>query len=157
MTARSDWKPATGKAGVDLDRVRQDLVLNLDQLAGFRGNGFRSCRDCGDGVTVEERFFARHHVAAHPAHVLNAQRDRCVERKVDNVSGGHHGLYAGMGFGFGGVDRLDAGMGVWAAQHRTPDHAGHGGVGGKRGAAGDFFGTVRTDRTFADPLVVFGH
>jgi hypothetical protein len=45
-------------------------------------------------------------------------------------------------------------MRMRAAQHLAPDHAGHGGVGGELGAAGDLVHAVGTDGALADPLVV---
>ena len=65
---------------VDLDRPRQHLVIDLDQLAGFRRDRFRGRGDGRDGMAGEQRLFARHHVAAHPAHVLDAEHDSALRR-----------------------------------------------------------------------------
>ena len=143
-----------GQRVVDLDGVRQDLVIHLDQLAGLRRDGLGHGRDGGDRVTMEQRLVPRHHIAAHPAHVLNAERHRCVDREIDDVGGGHHRLHAGQGLGPGRVDGLDDGMGVGAAQHLAPDHAGHARVGREGRAPGDLVGPVGTDRAFTDPLVL---
>ena len=71
---------------VDLDRPRQHLVVDLDQLAGFRCDRFRGRGHGGDGVAGEQRLVARHHVAAHPAHVLDAEHDRALlDREIDDV------------------------------------------------------------------------
>ena len=67
---------------------------------------------------------------------------------------GDHGFDAWQRFRLRGVDRLDAGVRMRAAQHLAPDHAGHVGVGGKRRASRDLVGAVGPDGTLADPLVV---
>ncbi len=139
---------------VDLDRPRQHFVIDLDQLAGLRRDRFRGGGHGGDGVAGEQRLFARHHVAAHPAHVLDAEHDRFVEREIDDVARGDHRLDAGQRFRLRGVDRLDARVRMRAAQHLAPDHAGHIGVGGKRRAARDLVDAVRANGALADPLVV---
>ncbi len=84
---------------VDLDRPRQHLVIDLDQLAGFGGDRFRGRGHGGDGVAGEQRLLARHHVAAHPAHVLDAEHDRALlDREIDDVLRGDDGLHAGQLF-----------------------------------------------------------
>src|SRR5258708_738279 len=65
-----------------------------------------------------------------------------------------HGLPAGQRLGFVGVERCDAGVGRRAALDLAPDHAGHGGVGGKGRASGDLVGAVGANGALADPLVV---
>ena len=71
---------------LDLDRPRQHLVIDLDQLAGFGGDRFGGRGDGRYGVAGEQRLFARHHVAAHPAHVLDAEHDSALlDREIDDV------------------------------------------------------------------------
>ncbi len=79
---------------VDLDRPRQHLVVDLDQFAGLCRDRLGRGGDGRDGVAGEQRLLARHHVAAHPAHVLDAEHDRLVDREVDNISRGDHRLHA---------------------------------------------------------------
>jgi hypothetical protein len=139
---------------VDLDRPWQHLVVDLDQRAGLRRDrlGGRSHRR--DRVAGKQRLLARHHVAAHPAHVLDAEHDRLVDREIDDVARRHHRFYARQRLGPGGVDRPDAGVRMRTTQNLAPDHAGHVGVGGKGRAPRHFVGAVRANGTLADPLVV---
>ena len=139
---------------IDLDHPGQHFVIDLDQRAGFGCDRLGSGGDGRDGVAGEQRLLARHHVAAHPAHVLDAEHDRLVEREIDDVLRGDHRLHAGQRFGLGGVDAPDARMRMRAAQYLAPDHAGHVGVGGKGRAARDLVGAVGTNGALADPLVV---
>ena len=66
---------------IGLDRVfrvnheGQDLIFHFDQLQRFGGHFFRNRGNGGNRVAMEQRLFARHDVAAHPAHILNAQHD----------------------------------------------------------------------------------
>ena len=48
---------------VDVDDVRQHLVLDLDQRRGLLGDLLGGRGDRGDGVALVERFLARHDVA----------------------------------------------------------------------------------------------
>ena len=146
---------------IGLDRVfrvnhpRQNLIFHFDQLQRLGRHLFRNRGNGGNRVAMEQRLFARHDVAAHPAHILDPQHDRFVEREIHHILMRHHGLHAGMRFRLGGIDGNDARMRMRAAQHLAPDHAGHIGVGGIGSAARHLFRTIRTDRAFADPFV--GH
>ena len=139
---------------LDLDDVGQDLVVHLDQRTGMRGHFLADRRDGGDRMAVEQRLLARHDVAAHPAHVLDAEHHRLVERELDDVVARHHRLHAGQRLGLRRIDRPDARMRVRAAQHLAPHHAGHGVVGAVLRAAGHLVGAVGADRVLADPLGV---
>ncbi len=140
---------------IDLDRPRQHLVIDFDQLAGLGRDRFRGRGHGRYWVAGEQRLVARHHVAAHPAHVLDAEHHRAIgDREVNDVARGDDGLYARQLLGFRRVDRFDAGMRMRAAQHLAPDHAWHRGVGGELGAAGHLVHAVGTDGALADPLVV---
>ena len=148
-----------GRAGLhrilDVDRVGQDLVLDFDQLQRLGRDDLGGRGDGSHRMTVEQRLVARHDVAAHPADVLDAQHHRSlVDRKIDDVLGGHDGFDAREGFGLRGIDLLDAGMGVRAAQHLAPDHAGHGGIGGVGRPTRNLVCTIRPGGALADPLVV---
>ncbi len=115
-----------GQLGVE-DRV-EDLVGDLDQLAGVLGQVAAVGDDHGDGLTGE-------------AHVAIGERsqggDRRAEehgraqRAVDHrrqVGGGQHRPYAGADTGGGGVDPGDPGPGHVAADERHVAHAGNGHV-----------------------------
>ena len=139
---------------LDFDRPWQDLVVHLDQRTGLGRDRLGGGGDRRDGVAGKQRLVARHHVAAHPAHVLDAQYDRFVDRKIDHVARGDRRLDARQRLRLRGVDRLYAGMRMRAAQHLAPDHAGHRGVCGKGRAAGDLVDSIGANGTLADPLVV---
>ena len=82
---------------LDLDRPRQDLVVDLDQLAGFVCDRLRRRGNRCDRVPGKQRLVARHHVAAHPAHVLDAEHHRALlDREVDDVTRGDDRLDAGQ-------------------------------------------------------------
>ena len=146
---------------IGLDRVfrvnhpGQNLIFHFDQLQRLSRHLFRNRGNGGNRVAMEQRLFARHDVAAHPAHILNAEHHGFVEREIHHILMRHHGLYAGMRFRLRGIDGNDARMRMRAAQHLAPDHARHIGIGGIGSAARHLFRTIRTDRAFADPFV--GH
>ena len=146
---------------IGLDRVfrvnhpGQNLIFHFDQLQRLSRHLFRNRGNGGNRVAMEQRLFARHDVAAHPAHILNAEHHGFVEREIHHILMRHHGLHAGMRFRLRGIDGNDARMRMWAAQHLAPNHAGHIGIGGIGSAARHLFRTIRTDRAFADPFI--GH
>ena len=146
---------------IGLDRVfrvnhpGQNLIFHFDQLQRLGRHFFGDGGNGGDRVAMEQRLFARHDVAAHPAHILNAEHHGFVEWEIHHILMRHHGLHAGMRFRLRGIDGNDARMRVRAAQHLAPDHAGHIGIGGIGSAARHLFRTIGTDRVFADPFV--GH
>ena len=139
---------------IDVDDPWQHLVVDLDQiecslrnLLGRRGNG-------GNGMTGKQDFAARHHVAAEPAHVGDADQHRLVERNLGHVRRSDHRLDAGQRGGFRGIDRFDAGMRMRAAQHFAPDHAWLSVIGTVERAPRDLVLAVRPGGALADPLVV---
>ncbi len=139
---------------VDLDRPRQHFVVDLDQFAGFRRDRLCGGDDRRDRMAGEQRFLARHHIAAHPAHVLDAEHDRLVDRKIHNVARGDHRLDARHRLRLRDVDAPDARVRMRAAQNLAPDHAGHRGIGGEGRASRDLVGAVGANGALADPLVV---
>ncbi len=148
LPSNSMWSNRRGApsffAFVDIDDERQYLVVDLDQLAGFGRHRLGVGRDGGDRVPMKQRLVARHDVAAHPAHVLDAQHHRTLlDREVENVLGCDDGLHARQLLGLRGVDRLDDGVRMAAPQDLAPDHAGHGRIGGVGGAARHLAGPVR--------------
>ena len=131
---------------IDIGDVRQDLVVDLDQLQRLAGDGGADRRDGRNGMAVIERLLARHAVVEHVA----ACRDR--HRSGREVGAGDDGLYAGQLLGLRGVDLLDLGMGVRRAQDEADELAGRGRVGAEFGAAGDLVDAVGTQRPGADDL-----
>ena len=55
---------------VDIDDVRQHLVVDLDQRRRLFGDGLAGRGDGGDRVAFVERLFARHHVARDMPEIL---------------------------------------------------------------------------------------
>ena len=98
---------------------RQRLVVDLDQL-GAVGRGVAVLGDDeGDLLVLEEHLLLgqhRLHVAGERRHVVEAERLQ--------VGGGQHGEHAGQRGRLGGVDLLDAGVGVGRADEVAVDHAG---------------------------------
>jgi hypothetical protein len=82
---------------------------------------------------------------------LDAQHDCAVgDREIDDVARGDDGFTPGSFSAFEvSVDLMRVRM--RAAQGLAPDHAGHGGVGGELGAAGDLVHAVGTDGALAIP------
>ena len=78
---------------LDLDHPGQHFVIDFDQLAGLPSDLAGSGCDRRDRMAVEQGFLARHDVAAHPAHVLNAERHRRADGEIDNVLGRDNGFY----------------------------------------------------------------
>ena len=58
---------------LDVDHPGQNLVVDFDQLDRFRGDRLAGRRDRRDRMAREQGLLARHDVAGHPAHVLDAQ------------------------------------------------------------------------------------
>jgi hypothetical protein len=139
---------------LDVDDVRQHLVVDLDERERVARDRLAGRRDRGDGVALIERLVARHDVAADVAQVdLHlAGRDDLVGLRRE-VLAGHHRLDTGQRLGGRGVDRPDHGMGVRAAQHLADQLSRHVEVGAEARATGDLVGTVGTVGAGADPLV----
>ena len=145
-------------AVLDVDDVRQHLVLHVDQFQRLVGNRLRGRGDRGDGVTLVQRLAARHAVARQVAEVHRPFADeRLFRGDVGEVLGGHHRLHAGQLQRLGRIDRHDAGMRMRRALHLAPQHAGHHHVGAELRAAGDLVHAVRTDRAGADNLQIGYH
>ena len=141
----------------DVDDVRQHLVVDLDQRQRLLGDRLRHRGDGGNRMALVERLLARHDVARDVAHVhlhLAGRHDQVG--LVGEVLGRDHRLHAGQRLGLRGVDRLDDGVGVRAAQHLADQLAGQVEVGAEAGAAGHLVGAVGTIGTRADPLVLAG-
>ena len=140
---------------VDVDDVRQHLVLDFDQLAGLLCDRDRRGGNRGHRVPREQHLVLRHHVAAHPAHVGEADIDcRPVDRKRHDIVAAHDGLHTRQRQRLVEIDRLDPRMGMLGAQHAAVKHTGRKIVRTESRLTRHLFHTVRTDGTLADPFVV---
>ena len=119
------------------DRL-QDFVVDVDEGEGLLGDVGADGGDGGDGVALVEGFLMGHYVFGHEADVALGfgQVDDLILDDGE-VLGGDYGQDAGQGFGAGGVDAADAGVGVGAAEDFAVDHSGKLDVGAVFGGAGD--------------------
>ena len=142
---------------LDVDDMRQHLVIHLDgRERGIGGGGAGGCDGC-DGVAVIKRLVARHRVAGHVLEVSRALADKgFLAGDLGHVSRGHHRLDARNRLRLRSVDGTDAGVGVRAAQHLAHKLAGKLEIGPELGAAGNLVHTVWADRPGADDLEVRG-
>ena len=138
---------------VDIDDVRQHLVIDLDQRQGLVRRGGIGCGDRGDRVPLIECLLARHHVARHMPEI---DRDPLgadiLEFLLGKIVRGHHRPDPGQRRRLGGVDPADARMGMGAAQDLADERAGHRVIGGVERAARHLRHPVRTYRPGADPF-----
>ena len=143
-----------GCSRLDIDDMRQHFVIDLDQRAGLRRHRRTDRGDRGNRMALVKRFFARHDVAGDvPKIGLNPRRPDIGEFMIRQVGRCHHRLHAGQRLGLGGVDRVDAGMGVRAAQDLSIQGARQAEVVAKLGDTGHFRHAVGTNLVGADPLV----
>ena len=142
---------------LDVDDVRQHLVLDLDQLQRALGDQLRGGGDGSDGVAVVQHLLARHHAARHVAEVDHEfARGGNQHGHVGEVIAGDHGLDAGQLLGGRGVDALDARVRMPGAQHLADELVGQIDVGGVAGLAGHLVDGVRpVVRIGADDLEDF--
>jgi hypothetical protein len=115
---------STGRPGFQrLERVDDDgqfLVIDLDQFDGIGGDVAVGRHDEGDLLPLEQ------HLAVGQHHLLvTRQRGHPVQAQRCQVGGGQHGDHARQRLGGIGVDRLDAGMGIGAADEIAEQHALH--------------------------------
>ena len=140
----------------DVDDVGQDVVGDIDQLAGLLGDRGRGRGDRGNGVAVIEDLVARQAVARQVAEIHRPLADkgflRCDRREVVR---GHDRLDAGQLERLVDIDRHDPGMGVRAALDLAPQHARHDHVGAEIGAPGDLVDPIRANGTGPDDLLQF--
>ena len=125
---------------LDVGDVRQDLIVDLDQLQGLAGGGRVDRRHGRHRMPIVKGLVARHDVARHVAQVAFDFLE---------VVAGDDGLHAGKGERLLDVDLADAGMGVGAAQYLAHQHAGRRHVGAEFGAADDLVDAVRPVRPAA--------
>ncbi len=80
---------------IDVDDMRQDLVVDLDQRRRLVGGVLVDRRDRGDGMTLVEGLLARHDVAGDvPEILLHPLRALVFEFLVGKIGGGDHRLDA---------------------------------------------------------------
>ena len=139
---------------VDIDDVRQDLIVDLDECCRLFGRAAVGRRDGGDRVALVERLLARHDVAGDVPEILrDPLRPDILEFMVGKIGGGHHRLDAGQRQSPRGVDRADAGMGMRRANDLAVERPGHRQIGAVHRAARDLRHAVRANRPRPNPLV----
>jgi hypothetical protein len=126
-----------------IDGGRQDLVLHLDQVAGFLGDRRLVGGDGGDRLTGEDDPVDRQDR-------VRARRGLALELR--NVPSGEHRAHAGQGPGARGIDPHDPGVGVGAAQQLGVKHPLGLDVGHVLHLSGDLLRPVRARDGQADPL-----
>ena len=138
---------------IDVDDVREDLVIDLDQQGGFFGDGFADRRYGGDRVAFIECLLPRHHVARDMPEVLrDALRTDIFEFVIGEVLSGDHGLDARQRLRLRGIDRTDAGVGVRRADDLAVERAGRCEIRAVHRTPRDFRHAVRPDRPSPNPL-----
>ena len=118
--------PHRGRTGLDrvfdIDHRRQRLVVDLDELGGVLGLEQRFGDDKGDALAQGAHFAdgedrAQRAVALRSAHILRHDRRESAKTVGRDIRSGENGEHAGRGLGLGGIDALDAGMGVRRHDH----------------------------------------
>ncbi len=142
-----------GHRGIDVDDMRQDFVLHVDQRARRRGNGIADRSHRGDRMTFVQHLLTRHDVARHVPeihrHPFGADIFEILLREVGR---GDHRAHAGQRRGAAGIDGDDAGMGMRGAEDLAHQGAGHLHVGAVHGAAGHLGHAVGAHRAGTDPF-----
>ncbi len=110
-------RSVVGHGVVDVDDMRQHLIIDLDERRGMVGDAAADGGDGGDGVALVQRLLASQDVAGD---VPEIHRDTLgadvVELLRRQIGGGHDGLDAGQRLGGRSVDRL---MRAWACGERS--------------------------------------
>ena len=126
--------------------MRQNLVVDFDELQGLARGGCIDCRHGSDRMAVVERLLAGHAVFQDVAHGAVAVGE------IGQIGAGDHRFHAGELFRLGGVDLPDSGVRMRRAQDEADEMAGRHRIGAVFGAAGDLVHSVGTERTSADEL-----
>ena len=138
---------------IDIDNMRQHLVIDRYQRQRLVGYRLAGCRHRGHGMALVERLLARHDVARHMPKILrDAFRADIVELLLWEVRGGHHRLNAGQRGCLRGVDRANARMGVGRAQDAADQHTRHRQVRAVLREPRHLRHAVRTNRPGPDPF-----
>jgi len=133
-----------------LERIRgdrQDLVLHVDQVERFLGDGRLVGGDGGDRLAREDDAVDRQHG-------VRARRRLLLQH--GDVGGGQDRAHAGQGARAAHVDADDLGVGVGAAQELRVQQAARIEIGDVLDLAGDLVGSVRTRNRQSDALHVAG-
>ena len=139
--------------GVDVDHVRQHLVVDRDQRQRLVGDRLAGGRDGHDRMALVEHLLARHDVARHVPEILrDAFRPDILELLLREVRRGDHCLHARQRRRLGDVDRADARMGVRRAQDAAGQHARHGEIRPVQRAPRHLRHAVRPHRPGSDPF-----
>ncbi len=77
---------------IDVDYPGQYFVIYLDQFERLGGDLLRGGGDGSHRMTGKQSLIPRHNVTAHPAHILNADDHRLVQRNFDDILCRHYGL-----------------------------------------------------------------
>ena len=81
---------------IDIDDVRQNFVIDVDQLGRCIGGRLVDRRDGSDGMALIERLFARHHIAGDMPEILrDPLRADILEFLVGEIGAGNDRLDAG--------------------------------------------------------------
>jgi hypothetical protein len=136
---------------LDIHDVRQDLVLDLDQVERLLGDRLRGRCHRRHRVALIEHLALGHTVQRQITQIVRRRADMgALGRYIGKIGPRHHRLDAGQAQRLLGVDRDDAGMGMGAALDPAPQHPRQRHVGAEIGPAGDLVDPVRTDRPGAD-------
>ena len=122
---------------------RQDFVFHFDQVKSSFGNVLVHRRHGCDGVALVESLAAGQQVVAGHLGAAGGVRLVCA----GHVLAGYHGFDARHGQRLAHVNRLDAGVGMGAAQHLAVQHSGGLIVTTVFGPPGHLVGAVGADGT----------
>jgi hypothetical protein len=138
---------------VDVDHVRQDLVLHVDEADRLARDGRAGRGHRGDSVPLVENLLTGHDVASHVPEIdCQALGADVGELVLGQIGAGHHGLDAGQRLRARGVDGDDARVGVRAPENLSEQRAGHVEVRAEHRRARHLRHAVGADRAGADPL-----
>ena len=124
--------------------MRQDLVVDLDQLQRLPGRAGIDRGDRSHRMAIVERLLARHAVVQNVVHAGIAVGE------IGQVGRGDHGLHTGQLLRLRRVDLPDRGMGVRASENAPDQLAGHVEVRAVARAAGHLVDAVGTYGACAD-------
>ena len=142
---------------VDVDDVRQHLVIHHDQRQRLLGDRRTDRRHRRHRMALIQRLLARHDVARHMPHVLrHTIRPDISELLLRQIRRRHHRLHARQRQRLGHIDAADPRMRMRAAQHPPIQHPRQDQVGAILRPASHLRHTIRPDRPRADDFVLLG-
>ena len=133
---------------------RQDLILDLDQPQSlFRNVGTR-CRHRRHRVALVEGLIGRHDVVAQEFHVHRHLTEIGHAIFGDReILDGDDRLHAWQRLRLGGVNGLNTGMGMRAAEHLAVQHAGQAHIAAIHRPARDLIRAIGSDRAGTNYLI----